>query len=908
MRPIKTKPFDYFVGVQSLEELVNKDSRVCVVNILGSESRKVTPVSHEYSGGNIVAGVQYGKHGVLETKLGDIPVYQSVRNVMQEGHAFDMGVIYLPPSAVSQAVSEMIQLNDDLKRIVIVTEKVSLKDSRNIRYICQEAGVDVIGANCLGVANVWDHVRVGGALGGDDPESSLARGSVAIHSNSGNFTTTIAEYLKTKGFGITTAVSSGKDVIIHFALPEFLFAAQNDSRTKAVVLYVEPGGYYERMALEMIRDRKFGFNKPIVVCVTGRWKKHITRSVGHAGALSGSGDDAESKERWFDEYFGVGVFDPNDPKVSKRGVRVASIQAIPDAMRAVYEKIDETPDFPATGDLSLKPWLGDRLIQVPVELDIPIVKAMPPYDKQIHEINKQVGAHYLRQSMRNRSGASKMDPLTQVAELHGRSVLELSRNTIEENIYFALAHVMPEPADVPTINLILNLFLKMDESRMDWVDIGRNNGASPNAYIASQIALIGDKALLSRTRAHVKDIIDLIREFGIDERTTEFPGEMDEFITRTMLTSEPQTKSEVSEMLLKEIKKSTKPCTAVRVCQHIIGIAERAQMEIRGTYEFLLGSIATCIFWTPMLEKRISREVVEDAMSYFYVLSRIVAYSVIDRKNNKHWKKLVDPRISNINASFTENAFRILFNRQPDAASLYEFKTLIGLTITNGPGTISAKGAKESVSARNHISMAFVGFLSNTGFAHGGNGFEAVKFLLDAFKDAHLEDPGVKDPSTDLGAIALDVVKRYARYKKEAKELGSLDYARIPCVNHPVFKGNDINIDPREQFVRTEFEGKGIYNIFLDFYHRLVQSLFDEGVTRNVFCVNIDAVLAVISLKLVWKEMRAGALTEKQVQDLVFTLFLYGRAIGVAAEIADHRDRGTDMDCRTPQKELRFVL
>src|SRR5512133_699864 len=105
MRPIKTKPFDYFVGIQSLEELVNKDSRVCVVNILGSESRKVTPVSHEYSGGNIVAGVQYGKHGVLETKLGDIPVYQSVRDVMHKGHAFDMGVIYLPPSAVSQAVS-----------------------------------------------------------------------------------------------------------------------------------------------------------------------------------------------------------------------------------------------------------------------------------------------------------------------------------------------------------------------------------------------------------------------------------------------------------------------------------------------------------------------------------------------------------------------------------------------------------------------------------------------------------------------------------------------------------------------------------------------------------------------------------------------------------------------------------
>jgi hypothetical protein len=66
--------------------------------------------------------------------------------------------------------------------------------------------------------------------------------------------------------------------------------------------------------------------------------------------------------------------------------------------------------------------------------------------------------------------------------------------------------------------------------------------------------------------------------------------------------------------------------------------------------------------------------------------------------------------------------------------------------------------------------------------------------------------------------------------------------------------------------------------------------------------------LAVITLKLVWKDLQAGRITLRQIQDLAFTLFLFGRAIGVAAEIADHRDRGTDMDCRTPESELGFVL
>jgi succinyl-CoA synthetase alpha subunit len=156
MRKLITRPFPYYVGLHSLEELVTKENRVCVMNILGSESRKVTPVSHEYSGGNIVAGVQYGRRGSLETKLGPIPVYRSIREVMEKGITFDMGVVYIPPLGVCKAVSELVTHNEALKRIVIVTEKVPARDSRNIRALCQEAGVDVIGANCLGMANAWD--------------------------------------------------------------------------------------------------------------------------------------------------------------------------------------------------------------------------------------------------------------------------------------------------------------------------------------------------------------------------------------------------------------------------------------------------------------------------------------------------------------------------------------------------------------------------------------------------------------------------------------------------------------------------------------------------------------------------------------------------------------------------------
>ena len=78
------KDFPYYVGINSLSELANKDDKVVVLNILGKESSGVTPVSHDYSGGNIVFGTGPGKSGkFLATKTGKIPVYNSVKEGME---------------------------------------------------------------------------------------------------------------------------------------------------------------------------------------------------------------------------------------------------------------------------------------------------------------------------------------------------------------------------------------------------------------------------------------------------------------------------------------------------------------------------------------------------------------------------------------------------------------------------------------------------------------------------------------------------------------------------------------------------------------------------------------------------------------------------------------------------------
>ena len=144
--------------------------------------------------------------------------------------------------------------------------------------------------------------------------------------------------------------------------------------------------------------------------MTGRWKANLSRAVGHAGAIAGGGDDALAKEKWFDSYFGVEMFNPNSPKVSKKGVRIESIQDAPTAMAAIYKKIGEDSDFAPKGDLSLKPWfVNDQSTALPEKLQMTAVEAMEPYNDTIEKLGNQVGAQLTRENMRNKSGASRMN-------------------------------------------------------------------------------------------------------------------------------------------------------------------------------------------------------------------------------------------------------------------------------------------------------------------------------------------------------------------------------------------------------------------------------------------------------------------------------------------------------------------
>src|SRR5205814_8419233 len=122
------------------------------------------------AGGTVGVGTSPGGRGQsLETAIGNVPVYNNVLEGLADGNRINCGVVYLPPSAARDGVAELIRVNPELEKVFIITEKIAVHDAREIRAMGQQAGVDIFGANGLGVADAWNQVRLGGARGGDNP-------------------------------------------------------------------------------------------------------------------------------------------------------------------------------------------------------------------------------------------------------------------------------------------------------------------------------------------------------------------------------------------------------------------------------------------------------------------------------------------------------------------------------------------------------------------------------------------------------------------------------------------------------------------------------------------------------------------------------------------------------------------
>lgn len=257
--------------------------------------------------------------------------------------------------------------------------------------------------------------------------------------------------------------------------------------------------------------------------------------------------------------------------------------------------------------------------------------------------------------------------------------------------------------------------------------------------------------------------------------------------------------------------------------------------------------------------------------------------------------------------SFAESVLLYWLGARPaHAFETRAFEMCLMAALTNGPGTISAQGAKLSASAGNEPNTAMMATLGAIGITHGGNGKRAARMLIDIFRKSSLKDPYDTKADAMLRKLAKETVAEFKRKKAAAKEIG-VDYERVPCLGHPVFNTEAVNTDPRERVIREYLESEGVRNVFLDFYHELSHEMMRQGATNKVHAVNVDAAITSVCLGITWPMLTEKQITVERAVDLPFLCFALGRVAGGAGEYLDHRDSGLEMDMRVPVSECRFI-
>ena len=256
--------------------IITKENRVIVQGITGREGQVRTKLMREY-GSNVVGGVTPGRGG--ETVM-DLPVFDTVEELVENIGAVDTSVIFVPAHLVKDAAIEAILAG--VKLLVIVPDRVPVHDVIEIAAYAKKYGADFIGPNTLGVLSVDEGIL--GMIGGkaSSAKAWFKKGNVGVTSRSGGITSSISYYLSQSGVGLSTIVHVGGDGVIGMPHNRVMELFENDPQTELIVMFGEIGTSQEEAVAEMLKAGKL--TKSVVAYIGGKGAKKGTR-FSHAGAI-----------------------------------------------------------------------------------------------------------------------------------------------------------------------------------------------------------------------------------------------------------------------------------------------------------------------------------------------------------------------------------------------------------------------------------------------------------------------------------------------------------------------------------------------------------------------------------------------------------------------------------------------
>jgi acyl-CoA synthetase (NDP forming)/RimJ/RimL family protein N-acetyltransferase len=160
-------------------------------------------------------------------------------------------------------------------------KKVGSARRRELLAICRQAGMRLVGPNCLGVANPARDVRLDATFA---PGVKPA-GTVGLLSQSGGLGVAVMERLRSAGLGISSFVSAGDKA--DMSGNDLLQYWENDDSTEVVLLYLESFGNPRNFARIARRVAKC---KPVIAVKAGAGSAGRRATGSSTGALLATSD------------------------------------------------------------------------------------------------------------------------------------------------------------------------------------------------------------------------------------------------------------------------------------------------------------------------------------------------------------------------------------------------------------------------------------------------------------------------------------------------------------------------------------------------------------------------------------------------------------------------------------------
>ena len=200
--------------------------------------------------------------------------------------AVDLAMIILPPRLALKSVEDAVEKG--VKGMVIVSAGFrevggkGLEIENSIVSLCRDAGIRVVGPNCLGVINPSPEVRLNASFSARMP----VFGNISFISQSGALCTAVLDFAAEREFGFSKFVSIGnKADVDELDLLRYFHA---DPHTEVIMISLEALGRGAEF-IEEVKEITSGNNpKPVLVIKSGRTAEGARAAASHTGALAGT--------------------------------------------------------------------------------------------------------------------------------------------------------------------------------------------------------------------------------------------------------------------------------------------------------------------------------------------------------------------------------------------------------------------------------------------------------------------------------------------------------------------------------------------------------------------------------------------------------------------------------------------